>query len=138
MRNELSLREARHLFNLIFKKNSIIYNNEKFNIDNFYFGTFDLCDEITQERRTFLCNLDRYFKIRNNGLSTQSGYGMREELSNDFEKEYSYITFYSAFYKLNENKFYNIHDFNIYDKDILDKYPSYKIEIRKPFKEKLQ
>ena len=137
--DQISFKEACYLFSIIYNKSNIKYTKEEFNIYNFYCGILDLCSVITEdEKRKKLCNLERYIRLCKLGLSTHSSYGYKEEPDENKNCKYDYSVFKSVFYKVAENKFYNIYDFTTYDEDVIDKYPSYKIEIGKSFKDKLQ
>ena len=137
--SELSLREAEYLFDSIYNKKNIAFTKEPFNLNDFYYGTLDLCSSITEENtRKKLCNLENYLRLCKLGLFTHSGYGLREINEQIEVRVYDYSIFKSIFYKVGESKFYNIYDFNTYDKDVTLKYPMAKISIQNSLNEELE
>ena len=138
--SKLSLREAGYLFNIIYSKKNMPFTKEPFNLNDFYYGTLDLCSSITEENtREKLCNLEKYLRLCKLGLFTHSRYCLLREKNDQMGmRVYDYSIFKSIFYKVGESKFYNIHDFNTYDKDVTLKYPMAKIGIQNSLKEILK
>ena len=134
--NQISNHRAKTIFNSLFKKFNInMFNNDKFNINDFYLGGLDLCDGSTIQRVHRDFAIPTQIIMYKQNLYCQGGYSKREYLD-DKEIETDYAMFNSIYLKLDDENYYNINNFKIYNIDSFKAFDD-KVKIEKPLKKEL-
>ncbi len=136
---ELSCLKASYLFNCLFKeKKKFPYNYDKFNINDFYFGNLDLCcgyNDINAVRSHAELNVPSQIILFKKELYNGSGYSKRINIGNDtFEADY--CSFSSIYLKLDDENYYNIDNYKIYNIDKCEPFCD-KVILKRALKDEL-
>ena len=100
--NQISNYKAKSIFNGLFKNFKInMFNNDKFNINDFYIGSLDLCEGSTIQRVHKDLSIPTQIIMFKQELYTQAGYSRYEEI-NDEIVEAHYAKFKSIYLKLDD------------------------------------
>jgi hypothetical protein len=126
---ELSSLKASYLFKCLFdKKKRFPYNNDKFNLNDFYLGGLDLCCGYNDKNGIIShveLNVPTQIIMFNQGIYKASGYG-RKTISDNNEFVADYCVFDSIYLKLDDENYYNINNFKIYN---IDKYEPFSDKV---------
>lgn len=124
----LSNRHALKLFDLLFNKTkskNLSYEKIKYNINDFCFGYVKLLtgfqkinDNMEKEERYKFINLAEQLLFQNDSRVLYGYHNSRlEDISDTLQIEYDYNIYYSLFYKLKKDNFYNLNNYQIYYSD---------------------
>ena len=134
--NQISNYKAKSIFNGLFKNFKInMFNNDKFNLNDFYIGSLDLCEGSTIQRVHKDLSIPTQIIMFKQELYTQAGYSRYEKI-NDEIVEAHYAKFKSIYLKLDDENYYNINNFKIYNIDSFKAFDD-KVSINKPLKKEL-
>ena len=126
---ELSSLKVSYLFKCLFnKKKNFPYDNTKFDINDFYLGGLDLCCGYNDSNRGIPhveLNVPTQIIMFNQGIYKASGYG-RKTISDNNEFVADYCEFDSIYLKLDEENYYNINNYKIYN---IDKYEPFSDKV---------
>ena len=126
---ELSSLKVSYLFKCLFnKKKNFPYDNTKFDINDFYLGGLDLCCGYNDSNRGIPhveLNVPTQIIMFNQDIYKASGYG-RKTISDNNEFVADYCVFDSIYLKLDEENYYNINNFKIYN---IDKYEPFSDKV---------
>ncbi len=114
IKSNLSSKQVLNIFDLIFKnQKKIKYTNEKYNINNFYIGNLDICKSILDNNKKWKAiSIPQVLLSDNNSLKKYTYYKGLEIPDKCFN-------FYETmFYKIGDNRFYNLDNYQTYTKDI--------------------
>ena len=131
--DRISYLKAVLIFNSLFKKFNIrMFNNDKFNINDFYIGGLDLCEGRTINRVHKDLAIPTQIIMNKQILYCQAGYSLSNHINGE-EIETDYSSFNSIYLKLDDENYYNINNFKIYNIDSFNLYDD-KVTIDKPLK----
>ena len=121
MPSTLSYKEAKKLFEATFNSNRIIYNDDKYNIDDFYLGTLDLCTGFYNDKLSYsdIHRINEQINIPSELLLSKSynGLGMffGEKKEIDGKLYFRDYTVFHTIYMQKLDGLYSIHDYQIYN-----------------------
>ena len=131
--DKISVEYCWFVFNSLFKnKKKFNYNHQRYNLNDFYIGTIELCTRSDMENgKSLLINLPESLMLESRGLSTLKGYII------DYKNvKYHYNLFKSIFYK-KDNTLYDLYGNYTYSSSCRD-IPMNRVTLEEPFREKLE
>ena len=137
--NEITKHQAYSITRKLFMKNSYnnnLYNNDKFNLDDFYLGNLELCTGYREKDVFGEYNsksvLERILLNGHKNLYCQSGYS-RIFTIDDIEYEADYSDYWSIFLKIDDENYYNINNYRIYNIELCEPFID-KVTLKYPIK----
>ena len=122
---EISNHYARCLFNFLFKKiDYSLYNNDKFNLYDFYLGGIELCTGYSESKYFsdhVELNIPRQMTMFRQEVHQKGGYG-KNIVIDDKIIIVDYAMFSSIYLKLDDENYYNLNNYQIYN---IDKYENF-------------
>ena len=114
--NELSIYYAIKIFNILFSmKKKMPYNNDKYNIDYFYSGELYFCDGYyDSNKRYHELNIPVHILLQKQDLCRYNGLKRVITVNNE-ENELSYSAYKSVFLRLDDENYYNLNTYKIYN-----------------------